>query len=202
MKTLVQQEREMRVLIALRAIEDSIKKDPSKAISKIPKTYGLQGSLVRILSLNKIINNKGSMNKPFYEWMSISPNLKMAEKVVYEIDNYKSESKSKKPTIKKSPKRAATNKWNKEDEQFLIDNYSTLGRKACAIELNRTIKSVEGKRYSLGLSKNLSDVGVKQVNKQDKQIKGIEASSENKNKCTNSKTISLFWGLFIYNSKN
>ena len=41
--------------------------------------------------------------------------------------------------------------YSKEDEDFLRNNYSTLGQKGCAENLNRSMKSVSAKARRLGL---------------------------------------------------
>ena len=45
--------------------------------------------------------------------------------------------------------------WTKEEEQFLIDNYTKLGPEHCAESLNRTVKSIYKKADRLNLTKNL-----------------------------------------------
>jgi len=44
-------------------------------------------------------------------------------------------------------------KWTKEEEQFLIDNYSEHGWQYCAEQLNRTLRSVQTKASRLNLAR-------------------------------------------------
>lgn len=48
-----------------------------------------------------------------------------------------------------------SNKWNKEEEQFLINNYAQQGPSYCAEKLGRTVKSVTVKAARLNLTKSL-----------------------------------------------
>lgn len=45
-------------------------------------------------------------------------------------------------------------KWGEEDTKWLIENYSYLGRKACAHALGKTEDSIRMKTYRLGLKQN------------------------------------------------
>ena len=51
--------------------------------------------------------------------------------------------------------RTKENKWTEQEEQWLIENYPTLGAKRCSEVLNKNINSICGKRQSLQLKFNI-----------------------------------------------
>jgi len=71
------------------------------ALGKFLRGRGVASQFQSILSKNKIIINRGSSKYPRWEWNSIKPNIKMADRIRVEINDMINPSKRKSIPLKK-----------------------------------------------------------------------------------------------------
>jgi len=189
---------EMNYFQALKELRNVLNYTQSVSLVKISKQFKLPTTFSKVLVENKIVTREGKNNDIKYTWNTIEPNLAMSKKVKEEcIRIYKGYSKKEvKKKIKRNPKR-----WTEEETKYVIDNNGIVDRLEMSKKLDRSLKSIETHlTYKLGSSKptaTLSSVRTaKKIIDKSRTTKKVDTI-----KVTNSKSISILWGLFKYETK-
>jgi len=203
---------ETNYFLALKELRNILKYTESVSLVKISKEFKLPTTFSKILIEGKIVKKIGELNNGKYTWNTIEPNLAMAKKVKDECANtYKSyveEYKdTKKVSVNQKEVRAGKN-WNNKEDAYIVKNRGNLSYDVMSEKLGRTKESIKSRLKILKVKSKPIKKEIKPttLNRVVKAKEVIDKSREKVVTCSpfevkQTKTISIFWGLFKYESK-
>lgn len=173
---------------ALKELHTVLSYTDKVSISGFAKEKGLSTNMPVVLKHGKIIKNLGGRGvNARYKWNTIAPNIKMAQKVVAEVNNLGAA--SMRSTRRKAIK--GRSRWTIEELNFLENNYHRMKCEELAKNLDRTPKAIQNKAQKLQLdSRRKSIEPIVTVEKPSLTVKPRKTKPQQEYRIT------ILWGLF------
>jgi hypothetical protein len=148
-----------RILNRLITLKEALIKDPTMGIVKQKRATGLSTFMIGTLRKNEILVNYGTQRNLNWQWVGISPNLKMADRLVKEGIEYSRQNRAK--LIEREQNKA---KQEEVREALILKGTTNVDRKPFIQAIINVMTKSNGGSLNISLIDNKVSIQTDKVN--------------------------------------